>query len=79
MLEDFARERRLQRPDNLGRAVLTLAMMGGYLNYSRKRYAAPGHQVLWEGYMRPAAASQVFERARRLKASSRLYQKLRSG
>ena len=43
VLEDFAQERRLERPDNLGRAVLTLAMMGGYLNYSRKRYAAPGH------------------------------------
>ena len=79
VLEDFAQERRLQRPDSLGRAVLTLAMMGGYLNYSRKRYAAPGHQVLWEGYMRLAAATQVLERARRLQASSRLYQKLRSG
>ena len=79
VLEDFAQERRRQRPDNLGRAVLTLAMMGGYLNYSRKRYAAPGHQVLWEGYMRLAAATQAFERARRLQASSRLYQKLRSG
>lgn len=79
VLEDFAQERRRERPDNLGRAVLTLAMMGGYLNYSRKRYAAPGNQVLWEGYMRLAAATQVFERARRLQASSRLYQKLRPG
>ena len=59
--------------------MLTLAMMGGYLNYSRKRYAAPGHQMLWEGYMRLAAVIQVLERARRLQASSRLYQKLRSG
>ena len=79
VLEDFAQERRLERPDNLGRAVLTLAMMGGYLNYSRKQYAAPGHQVLWEGYMRLATITQACERARRLHASSRLYQKLRPG
>ena len=57
VLEDFAQERRLRRPDNLGRAVLTLAMLGGYLNYSRKRYAAPGNQVLWKGYLRLAAAT----------------------
>ena len=36
VLEDFAQERRRERPDNLGRAMLTPAMMGGYLNYSRK-------------------------------------------
>ena len=61
-LEDFAQDRRLERPDNLGRAVLTLAMLGGYLNYKRKQYAAPGHQVLWEGYTRLATITQVFER-----------------
>ena len=32
-------------PDNLSRALLTLASPGRYLNC--KRYAAPGHQVMW--------------------------------
>ncbi len=76
-LKDFARDRRQAAPDNLGLAVLTLAMLGGYLNFKRKRYAAPGHQVLWEGYTRLAAITQAFERARRLSESSELYQKLR--
>ena len=79
VLEDFAQDRRLERPGNPGRAVLTLAMLGGYLNYGRKQYAAPGHQVLWEGYTRLATITQAFERTRRLDANSRLYRKLRSG
>ena len=58
---------------------LTLAMLGGHLNYSRKRYAAPGNQVLWEGYMRLAMTTQAVERARRVQASRRLFQTLRSG
>ena len=47
-LEDFAQDRKLPPPDNVGRAVLTTAMLGGYLNFKRKRYAGPGHQVLWK-------------------------------
>ena len=39
-LEDFAQDRKLPPPDNVGRAVLTMAMLGGYLNFKRKRYAA---------------------------------------
>ena len=77
-LEDFAKDRRLAPPDNLGWAVLTLAMLGGYLNYKRKRYAVPGHQVLWEGCTRPAILRQVVERTRRLDEDSKLYRKLRS-
>ena len=50
-LEDFAQDRRQLPPDNLGRAVLTLAMLGGYLNYKRKQYAVPGHKVMWEGLL----------------------------
>ena len=76
-LEDFAKDRRLEPPDNLGRAVRTLAMLGGYLNFKRKWYAQPGHKVMWEGYTRLAAIRQAFERARRLNESSALYQKLR--
>ena len=45
-LEDFVQDRRQLPPDNLGRAVLTLAMLGGYLNYKRKQYAVPGHKVM---------------------------------
>ena len=77
-LEDFAKDRRLEPPDNLGRAVLTLAMLGGYLNFKRKRYAHPGHKVMWEGYIRLAAIRQAVERARRLNEASKLYQKMRS-
>ncbi len=66
----------LARPDNLGQALLTLAMLGGYLNFKRQRYAVPGHQVMWEGYTRLAAITQAFEPARRPNAASRLYQKL---
>ena len=58
-LEDFAQDRRQLPPDNLGRAVLTLAMLGGYLNYKRKQYAVPGHKVMWEGYTRLATITQV--------------------
>ena len=77
-LEDFAKDRRLEQPDNLGRAVRTLAMLGGYLNFKRKRYAHPGHQVMWEGYIRLATITQWVERTRRLNESSKLYQKMRS-
>ena len=77
-LEDFAQDRRQPPPDNLGRAVLTLAMLGGYLNYKRKQYAVPGHKVMWEGYTRLATISQVVERTRRLREGSKLYQKMRS-
>ena len=78
-LEDFAQDRRQPPPDNLGRAVLTLAMLGGYLNYKRKQYAVPGHKVMWEGYTRLATISQVVERTRRLSEGSKLYQKMRPG
>ena len=61
----------------LGRAVLTLAMLGGYLNYKRKQYAVPGHKVMWEGYTRLATITQVVERTRRLNEDSKLYQKMR--
>ena len=52
-------------------------MLGGYLNFKRKRYAGPGHQVLWEGYTRLATIVQAFERSLRLNQDSKLYQRLR--
>ena len=76
-LEEFRRDHRLASPDNFGRAVLTLAMLGGYLHFKRKRYAVPVHQVMWEGYTRLATITQAFERARRLNESSELYPNLR--
>ena len=50
-LKDFAQDRRL-RPDTLGPTVVTLAMLGGYLNRNNDR--PPGHQKIWEGYVRLA-------------------------
>ncbi len=73
VLEDFAQDRKLVSPDTLGRAVLTAAFMGGYLDFKRKTYSAPGHQVLWKGYMRLTAGAQVFERAMRLNQASKVY------
>ena len=41
VLEDFAKDRKLPQPDNIGRAVLTTTMLGEYLGFKRKRYAGP--------------------------------------
>ena len=35
-LNDFARDRKLPPPDNLGRAVRTMAILGGYLNRNKE-------------------------------------------
>ena len=77
ILEDYARERRVQGPDNLGRAVLLLSMMGGYLN--RKHDAPPGHQIVWEGYARLALGARVLERAQKFGSDSSVFRKLTSG
>ena len=45
---------------SLGEAVLLVARLGGYLN--RKHDTAPGHQVIWEGYMRMSTGAQTMER-----------------
>ena len=74
-LEDFAKDRKLPPPDNLGRAVLILAMLGGYLN--RKRDPPPGHAKLWEGYTRLATTAQTYERLLRLDRTSDFYKRLR--
>ncbi len=74
-LEDFAKDRKLPPPDNLGRAVLTMAMLGGYLN--RKRDPPPGHAKLWEGYTRLATTAQTYERLLRLDRTNDFYKRLR--
>ena len=72
LLEDFAQLRRLDRPDNLGKAVLAVAMMGGYLNFRRKRNAAPGAKVLWTGLVRLSTSAQTVGRALALKGNGRV-------
>ena len=47
MLELVALDRKRPAPSNLGRAVLTMAMLGGYL--ARKNDPPPGHKVIWTG------------------------------
>ena len=77
-LRDFATDRKLEPPENLGRAVLTMAILGGYLNFKRKQYAAPGHQILWEGCTRLITTAQAYERTLRLEKAGQLYQRMRS-
>ena len=48
MLRYIAKDRRKPPPDNLGSAVLLMAMLGGYLN--RKNDPPPGHKIIWTGY-----------------------------
>ena len=67
-------DRLLARPDNLGRAVLTTARMGGYLN--REHDPAPGNQIMWQDYTRLATIAQFYERLIRLGPTSCLYQRL---
>ena len=74
-LRDFASDRKLPAPGNLGLAVLTMAMLGGYLN--RKNDPWPGHEKIWEGYTRLAVAAQTYERLIRMDRTSDLYQRLR--
>ena len=69
-LEDFASYRKLPAPDNLGLAVLTMAMLGQNLN--RKNNPWPGHGKVWEGYTRLAVAAQTYERLIRMGRASNL-------
>ena len=75
VLEDFALDRKLPPPDNLGLAVLTVAILGGYLN--RKKDPWPGHQKFWQGYASLSVAVQTYETIVRLDRTSNLYQRLR--
>jgi hypothetical protein len=76
-LKDFAQDRRLSLPDNLGATVVTLAMLGGYLN--RNNDPPPGHQKIWEGYVRLATMAETYERLIKLNRTSNLYERLRPG
>ena len=48
MLQVYAENYRLPVPTNVSSAILTVAMMGGYMN--RKHDPPPGHEIMWRGY-----------------------------
>ncbi len=64
MLELVALDRKRPVPSNLGRAVLTMAMLGGYL--ARKHDPPPGHKVIWTGYIELGAYGRAYELFKRL-------------
>ncbi len=74
VLRDFAHDRKLPTPDNVGQAVRTMAMMGGYLN--RKGDPPPGHQKLWEGHIDLAAEARCYGRILRMGEHSLVIRKL---
>ena len=55
-----AADRAEHTPLSLGRAVMLIARLGGYLN--RKADAPPGHQIVREGYTRLAIGTRTMER-----------------
>ena len=59
VLRHFASKRGLAEPGNLGLAVRTLAILGGYLY--RKNAPPPGHQKIWEGWTRLTIMSEAYE------------------
>ena len=74
VLQDFAKHNRLAVPDNLGAAVVTMAITAGYMN--RKNDPPPGYQKIWEGYIRLVNMSQAYELAISRASDGWLYQKL---
>ena len=71
---DFATERHLPTPDNFGRAVVTMAVLDGYLN--RRKEPSPCHQKLWHGYTLLANAAPTYARLLRMKETSELHQRM---
>ena len=59
VLRHFASQRGLAAPGNLGLAVRTMAILGGYLY--RKNAPPPGHQKIWEGWTRLTIMSEAYE------------------
>ena len=75
ILEDFAKVRRLNGPENLGCAMRLVASMGGHLH--RKHDRPPGNQIVWYGYIMLAGQAQAAEQAAELGEESALYKLLR--
>ena len=59
VLRHFAASRRLAAPGNLGRAMRTMAILGGCLY--RKNAPPPGHQKIWEGWTRLTIMAEAYE------------------
>ena len=77
-LEDFTKDRKLPPPDHLGRAVLTMAVLGGYLNFRRKTHSAPARKIIRNGCTRLTTSAQACERALPPDKGSKLYQRMGS-
>ncbi|MXW47331.1 MAG: hypothetical protein F4239_06085 [Gammaproteobacteria bacterium] len=75
VLKDFATDRRLPEPDNLGSAVCTMAVIGGYLN--RRGDPPPGYKIIWEGYTRLSISAQAYELLLRRGSEGAIYRLLR--
>ncbi len=58
VLRDFATQRRLDPPRNLGLALRTMAILGGYLY--RPNASPPGHKKIWEGWTRLSIMSETY-------------------
>ncbi len=58
MLRDFTTHHRLEPPRNLGLAVRTMAILGGYPY--RPNAPPPGHQTIWEGWTRLSIMSATY-------------------
>ncbi len=58
VLRHFAVDRKLDPPDNLGRAVRNMAILGGYLY--RNNAPPPGHQKIWEGWTRLTTMAEAY-------------------
>ena len=59
VLRHFAARRRLAAPRNLGLAVRTMAILGGYLY--RRNAPPPGHQKIWSGWTRLTIMAEAYE------------------
>ena len=59
VLRHFAASRGLAAPGDLGLAVRTMAILGGYLY--RKNAPSPGHQKIWEGWTRLTIMAEAYE------------------
>ena len=59
VLRHFAARRGLAAPGNLGLALRTMAILGGYLY--RKNAPPPGYQTIWEGWSRLTIMAEAYE------------------
>lgn len=64
VLEHVARDRGRPPPDSLGSAMLTMAMLGGYMN--RSRDGPPGYKIIWTGHATLGSYCQAYEMMERL-------------